>query len=81
MTIELVGRQNDIEQTFPLNILSEQVEKENTRLRFKYFQYIDGELQLPEGFAVERVDIVAKATTPKAVQIEKRYSWVVSSSI
>ena len=79
VTVQLVGKQNGVEQIFPLNILSEQIETMPARLRFKYFQYVDGELQLPEGFSVERVDIVAKATAPKAAQIEKHYSWVVSS--
>lgn len=75
--VTLVGRTNGVEQTFPLDSLSEEVEKRDIRLRFKYFQYIDGELQLPEGFVVDRVDIVANATKPKVVQVEKHYSWIV----
>lgn len=77
VTVQLVGWQGGEEQTFSLDILSEQVERSATKLRFKYFQYIDGELHLPEGFAVERVDIVARATAPKKVQVEKHYSWIV----
>ncbi len=78
VTVQLVGRQGDVEQVFPLHIVSEQVEEANIKLRFKYFQHLEGELQLPEGFAVERVDIIAKASAPKNVQVEKHYSWIVN---
>ncbi|MEE8057723.1 MAG: DUF6776 family protein [Pseudomonadales bacterium] len=77
VTVELVGRQAEQELSFSLDILSEQVEGGNIKLRFKYFQYIDGELKLPEGFVVQRVDIVARATVPKAVRVEKHYGWIV----
>ena len=60
----------------PLDILSEQVDKQ-LKLRFKYFQYIDGELIIPEGFTPERIDIVAKATSPKPVTVDKQYGWIV----
>lgn len=80
VVVELVGKQYGVEQTFPLSIISQQVQDKSVRLRFKYFQTIDGELQLPEGFSVERVDVVAKASKPKAVTVEKHYSWLVQNS-
>jgi hypothetical protein len=79
VVVQLVGKQAEVEQTLPLNILSEQVDEAAIPLRFKYFQYIDGELQLPKGFVVERVDIIAKATAPKGDQVEKHYSWMVQN--
>jgi hypothetical protein len=79
VVVQLVGKQAGVEQTLPLNVLSEQVEEAAIHLRFKYFQYIDGELKLPKGFVVERVDIIAKATAPKGDQVEKHYSWMVQN--
>ncbi len=77
VTVTLVGRRNGVEQSYTLDILSEDIDKKAVYLRFKYFQYIEGALQLPEGFVVDRVDIVARATKPKAVTVEKHYGWVV----
>ena len=80
VSVVLVGKQAGLEQSYALDVLSSQVEEASVRLRFKYFQYIDGELQLPEGFVVERVDINASASAPKAVQVEKHYSWIVEAA-
>lgn len=77
VTVTLVGRREGIEQSFTLDVISEEVDASDIRLRFKYFQYIDGELQLPEGFVVDRVDIVARASSPKVVKVEKHYGWIV----
>lgn len=77
VTVTLVGRQAGEERSYTLDIISEEVEQKDIRLRFKYFQYIDGELQLPEGFVVDRVDIIARASQPKVVQVEKHYGWIV----
>lgn len=77
VNVMLVGRHQGVEQSYSLDILSNEVDNKNIRLRFKYFQYIDGELQLPEGFVVDRVDIVARASKPKKVQVEKHFGWVV----
>lgn len=77
VTVTLVGRNQGIEESYSLDIVSDDIDGRDIRLRFKYFQYIDGELQLPEGFIVDRVDIVARASAPKVVKVEKHYSWVV----
>jgi hypothetical protein len=65
----------EVPQSYSLAILSEQIEDENIKLRFKYFQTIEGELRLPEGFKPERVSLLARVSKPKYVQIEKNYSW------
>ncbi len=77
VTVTLVGRRDGQEQSYSLELLSPDVEKEAIKLRFKYFQYIEGELQLPDGFVVDRVDIVARANRPKVVKVEKHYGWIV----
>ncbi|WP_101759174.1 DUF6776 family protein [Oceanicoccus sp. KOV_DT_Chl] len=82
VSVLLVGKQADAagieqEQSYTLDRLSEQVSEKPIKLRFKYFQYVEGELQLPEGFYPERVEIIAKATKPKRAKSEKIYGWVV----
>jgi hypothetical protein len=78
--VDIVGKRGGVEEVLSLDILSEQIDSQGLKLRFKYFQYIDGELVIPEGFVPERIDIVAKATSPKAVKVEKYYSWLVQQT-
>ena len=77
VSVTLVGREQGVERSYPLSALSEQVNDTNIKLRFKYFQNFEGELQLPEGFVVDRVDIVARASKPNAVEVEKHFGWIV----
>ena len=77
VSVELVGRRGVDEVRLSLHQMSDQIIQKDMVLRFKYFQYIEGELQLPEGFVPERVDVLAKANKPKAVQVAKQYGWVV----
>lgn len=78
--VDIIGRRNGIEETLSLDILSGQLDGKGIKLRFKYFQYVDGELQIPVGFVPERIDIVARATSPKKVSVEKHYGWIVQNT-
>ncbi|WP_185235835.1 DUF6776 family protein [Teredinibacter franksiae] len=80
LTFNVVGRLNGVEATFNLNQLSEQVNQETVRLRFKYFQTIQGRMSLPAEFEPERIELVAKSTGKKPVTIEKRFGWLVEES-
>ena len=60
---------------YALADLSAEVKAVDIPLRFKYFQNIEGDIKLPEGFDVQKVELVARATSPKKVQIEKTYEW------
>lgn len=75
--VNIVGKRNGVAETLSLDILSKEVDKSAIKLRFKYFQYVEGKLQLPVNFVPELIDIVATATTPKKVTVEKRFSWLV----
>jgi hypothetical protein len=77
--VKLVGKLWGQPHSYYLDKLSQQLDSQDVKLRFKYYQSIDGELELPKGFVPERVDIVASASTPKKVKVEKHYSWSVQS--
>jgi hypothetical protein len=51
------------------------------KLRFKYFQALEGELEIPKGFVPERVFVVAKAAVPKKARVEKQYNWAVQAGM
>lgn len=79
-TFSVVGRQDGEPKSYPLKDLSEQVDSESIPLRFKYFQNIEGELHLPEGFVPEGVELSLKSTGRKGFSIERRYGWLVQKS-
>ncbi|WP_075185877.1 DUF6776 family protein [Teredinibacter haidensis] len=80
LTFDVVGRLNGVEASFSLSQLSEQVSQDAVRLRFKYFQTVQGELSLPEGFEPERIELVAKSAGKTPVTIEKRFGWLVEEA-
>ena len=76
----IYGQLNGVETRYALADLSEQVESESIPLRFKYFQNIEGELQLPEGFEPEGVELSLKSSKRKGFNIDQRYGWLVQKT-
>ncbi len=75
LQIFIEGLQNDLTVRYDLSELSEQVPNAEIRLRFKYFQAIDGELRLPEGFVPETVITRTESTKPKRTVAEQEFPW------
>ncbi len=74
---KVVGRANGKDVEYNLNQLSSQLKTDVIKLRFKYFQTVEGQLQLPEGFEPLRIELVAKSTGKNPVTVEKRFGWLV----
>jgi|TARA_Y100000310_G_scaffold92063_1_gene89601 hypothetical protein len=47
------------------------------RFRFKYFQYIDGEMKLPSEFEPREVMVVARSSGRNTRQLERKFEWMV----
>ncbi len=77
VNVNLVGQQGNEQIIIPLRQVSEEQTQLDIRLRFKYFQNIEGSLQLPEGFEPERVQIAAVSQEPVEKSINQDFSWVV----
>jgi hypothetical protein len=77
LSASLVGARDGKAVVFDLSELSIQVPSADIRLRFKYFQAIDGELELPEGFVPQLVRISAKSTKPRRVELSEEFPWSV----
>ena len=75
--VNLIGTIDGEQQIVPLRDISDDVEQLDMRLRFRYFQNIEGELALPEGFTPERVQIAAVADEPVEKNISQNFTWVV----
>ena len=77
----MVGRETDGEvRSFALKDLSNDVSGDQIRLGFRYFQNVTGEMVLPEGFTPERIELVSKSTGRDAVEVEKKFGWLVQQS-
>ena len=77
VNVNLVGRLGDEQVIFALRDISDEQDQLDIRLRFKYFQNIEGELALPAGFQPERIQIAAVATEPVEKRLDQYFSWVV----
>lgn len=62
--------------SFPLHALSKQYKSMQIALNFKYFQNIEGDLMLPQGFTPRTVMLVVKSNNKKyPATIEKELEW------
>ena len=73
----LDGLLADQQVSYPLAELSDDLEDGKVPLRFRYFQAIEGELTLPEGFEPRSVRLVATATEPRKAEVRDQFTWQV----
>jgi hypothetical protein len=81
LNVWLVGELDGQESRFELSSLSEDVPNADIRLRFKYFQAIDGEMVLPAGFIPQLVRISANSKKPRRSEVSKDIPWSVQEKI
>jgi hypothetical protein len=77
--IAVAGVKDDMELTLPLVALSNSLQGESIRLRFRSFQDVEGELTLPYGFEPSRMEILAVTEEPDSKTLQKNFSWLVES--
>ncbi len=77
VNVNLVGSQGEEQQILSLSDLSAEQDQLDIRLRFKYFQSIEGELVLPDNFVPDRLQIAAVSVEPVEKSINQNFSWVV----
>ncbi|MEM7366197.1 MAG: DUF6776 family protein [Pseudomonadota bacterium] len=74
--INVVGDEDNPGSNLPLADISTQ-DQDSIRFRFRYFQNIDGELMLPDGFTPKEVMVVAQSTGRSSQRLERRFTWQV----
>lgn len=75
LSAEVVGVLEGAQVSYPLAELSEDVDGLDVPLRFRYFQSIEGELELPEGFEPGSVNLVATASSPRKAEVREQFPW------
>jgi hypothetical protein len=74
---EVSGQQAGEPRSYPLAELSADLESTILPLRFRYFQSIEGDLLLPEGFEPQTVSVVATLSAPDKAEAREQYPWQV----
>lgn len=77
VNVNIVGQLDQEQVVYSLRDISEDEDELDIRLRFKFFQNIEGEMALPDGFEPDRVQIAAVATEPVEKTLNQDFSWVV----
>jgi len=72
--LTLIGLQGNTQVELPHADISKKSSK-GELFRFKYFQELDGDIVLPEGFVPLRIKVEARSSGKKPKSIERIYNW------
>lgn len=75
--IAIAGRADEQRQVLALDKILPEDKTFDPALNFRYFQNLEGEFILPEGFVPEQVEVKAETSKPTAIKVEKIFSWSV----
>ena len=75
LSVEIYGISGDREVSFPLAELSSSFDEKAATLHFRYFQAIEGEITLPDGFEPKGVKLLARARKPREMEARKQFPW------
>lgn len=75
VNVNVVGQQGGQELSLPLHTLSSDVDGADIRLRFRYFQNVEGQLTLPADFVPQRLQVVAVAQGNNAKTVQQSFDW------
>jgi len=75
--VEVFGSLRDQELSYSLAELSDDVDQDAIALQFRYFQSVEGELTLPEGFEPIGIRLAASASKPQKTEVREQFNWEV----
>jgi hypothetical protein len=75
LMVEVVGVSGDREVTYPLAKLSKEFNDKSATLQFRYFQSIEGEITLPDGFEPKEIKLTARARKPREMAVKEQFPW------
>lgn len=77
LTLEVAGRIKGEQKALPLEELGEAGDGDETTFNFKYFQILEGDLVLPEGFEPSKVNLTVKPKGKTNNKLTQTFDWVV----
>jgi len=75
VAVNFIGMRGDKKEIIPLRNLSDQQVELGIKFKFKYFQDIEGDLVIPDGFIPESIQIVAQSKGKNASRLEQSFEW------
>lgn len=75
LTITVLGLRENQPVSYPLAELVRDMESNAIALEFRYFQVIEGKLEIPEDFAPQMVAVEATITSPHKLELREEYPW------
>jgi hypothetical protein len=73
--VNIIGVLDGKQVIYGLRDLSNDVQDYGIKYRFRYFQEIEGDLVLPEGFTAESVEVVLQTNGSKANRVAQTFPW------
>ena len=74
--INIHGLDGGEKKALSMATLSEDMASDGAKFKFRYFQDVTGELELPQGFIPEQIEVIAQSTGRKAMRLEKKFDWI-----
>jgi hypothetical protein len=80
LKVTLIGSENGIAKQYTMNQMLSDQEQKKMLFSFRYFQVIDGEIRLPEGFQPEQVSVHADVFqfNRKKGELTTVFAWVLN---
>ncbi len=78
VNINIIGYRDGERQVIPLRDLTDDENQLDIKLGYRYFQNIEGELVIPEGFVPDQIHVAAVSTSPIEKRLNENFSWVVT---
>lgn len=75
VAVNVIGMRGSEKEIIALRDLSQEIKDLGVKFRFRYFQDVEGELVLPDGFEPLEVQVVAQASGRKSSQAERTFNW------
>lgn len=77
MLLEVAGLQQGEQKSYSLEQLGSASDSDATAFNFKYFQILEGNFQLPEGFEPIKVNLTVKPKSKTHNKLTQAFDWVV----
>ena len=78
LRFEVEGVLKGKQKRYTLEQMSERKEKSGPSFRFKYFQILEAEFILPEGFEAIKVNLIVKPKSKAHKKLTQAFDWVVA---
>jgi len=75
LQVVLIGLASDSERELALSAIDGELDEVSLPLQFKYFQAIEGFIDLPEDFVPDRFRMTLQVLQPRNSEIEQQFPW------